>query len=339
VAYDDDMNKVGSSRRPEGHPIQVAAKRTGLTPEVLRVWEKRYGAVRPARTATGRRAYSDEDIERLRLLRQATLAGRRVGEVAGLSTGALGELVREDEREERQAPPARGGAAGSALEAPPAAGAAGPSAALPEALDAVRDLDPLRLEAILTRAVMLHGSDQFVERMAGPLLRAIGDEWKEGRLEPYREHAATEVIRQVVGRMLSWGAPGPGGATLVAGTPAGQRHEIGSMLAASAARSEGWLVIYLGPDLPASDIARAALRAGADLVALSIVHPADDPAVNVELRDLRTLLPKSVRIVAGGAAAGAYARVLREIDAEVLSDLAGFRAFLARIRASRPLPI
>ena len=66
------------------HPIQIVARRTGLTPDVIRVWERRYEAVLPRRTSTNRRLYSDRDVERLQLLRRATLAGRRIGDVARL---------------------------------------------------------------------------------------------------------------------------------------------------------------------------------------------------------------------------------------------------------------
>src|SRR5579864_136502 len=79
------------------HPIGVAAERTGLSLDVLRVWERRYGAVAPARAGGGQRLYSDADLERLRLLRLATLAGRGIGQVASLGSKELAELVREDE--------------------------------------------------------------------------------------------------------------------------------------------------------------------------------------------------------------------------------------------------
>jgi DNA-binding transcriptional MerR regulator len=74
------MDPKESTSGQKRHPIQVVARRTGLSPDVLRVWEKRYQAVEPGRTKTGRRLYSDDDIERLRLLREATSRGRRIGE-------------------------------------------------------------------------------------------------------------------------------------------------------------------------------------------------------------------------------------------------------------------
>ena len=74
------------------YPIQVVVRETGLSAHVLRVWEKRYGAVVPQRTATQRRVYSDADVRRLKLLRQATLLGHPIGSVAGLPDEALEKL-------------------------------------------------------------------------------------------------------------------------------------------------------------------------------------------------------------------------------------------------------
>ena len=90
------MNKNTETSTEPRHPIKVVARRTGLTPDVLRVWEKRYSAVTPTRVSTGRRLYSDQDVERLLLLRRATLVGRRIGQVAALPTDELETLVDED---------------------------------------------------------------------------------------------------------------------------------------------------------------------------------------------------------------------------------------------------
>ena len=81
------------------HPIQVAARRSGLSQDTLRAWEKRYGVVEPARSGGRQRLYSDQDVERLRLLRSAVEEGRRISEVANLSAKELTALVLEDRAE------------------------------------------------------------------------------------------------------------------------------------------------------------------------------------------------------------------------------------------------
>ena len=80
------------------HPIQVVASRTGLSIHVLRAWERRYGAIKPQRSDGNRRLYSDEDVERLSLLKRATTAGRRIGDVAHLSLQSLVDLVGTDDQ-------------------------------------------------------------------------------------------------------------------------------------------------------------------------------------------------------------------------------------------------
>lgn len=314
------------------HPIQVVVRRTGLTPELLRIWEKRYGLVEPGRTETGRRVYSDEDIERLRLVRRVTQSGRRVGEVSELSTPALEALAREDER--NQDPKPSGEPVGSSVAK---GGAVAPVASpvVEDCMAAIRDLDALGLEGMLNRSLLTQGSIGFIEEIVSPLARTIGEHWEAGRLDAYSEHLATGVIRQVVTRIFAWAHPDPAAPVLIVTTPAGQRHEIGAILAAATAQTDAWTVLFLGSDLPARDIARAAEQARAAAVALSIVYPYDDSALKAELSDLHRRLPKDVSLFIGGAAADSYARTIRRIGGEILPDLSRFRTALAKVRAER----
>ena len=87
------MAKNGGVSREPRHPIRVVARRTGITLHVLRAWERRYAVVEPGRTEGGQRLYSDADIERLKLLRDAVASGRSISQVAPLGEAALAELV------------------------------------------------------------------------------------------------------------------------------------------------------------------------------------------------------------------------------------------------------
>lgn len=323
--------KKPASPSPGGHPIRVVSLRTGLSPDVLRVWEKRYQAVTPGRTSTGRRTYTDQDLERLRLLHQATLGGRRIGDVAGLPDAALRQLV-ETDREERAAAPS-----------PPASSPdayAPDTTDLEEGLDAVRALDAPRLEAILRRGLFALGVTGFIETLAAPLVRRIGRLWEDGSLDPYEEHFATVIVRRVLEETLREVAEDDARPTLLVATPARQRHEIGALLAAAYATARGWRAVYLGPDLPAADIARAARARRVRAVALSIVYPGDDPQLVPELRSLRGLLPKPVTLILGGAGAAAHLRE-SEIPGAVLApelrDLGTVLVDLDRKASPRPV--
>jgi DNA-binding transcriptional MerR regulator/methylmalonyl-CoA mutase cobalamin-binding subunit len=299
--------------RPQ-HPIQVAALRAGLTPEVLRAWERRYGVVAPSRSPTGRRLYSDADVARLQLLREATAAGRRIGELAALSMAQLERLV-----------------AGDRAAARPAANQAGGEAPLEECLAATAALDGRRLEAALARALIDLPAETFVDGVAAPLMRELGERWARRELTPAHEHLASAVLRRVLGevtRDLLVRATGP---RLVVATPTGQHHEIGAMIAALAAALAGWRVTYLGPDLPAADLARAArdLRVAAIAMSLTVL----DPAAVKEIRTLRRLAGRRMPILVGGRAMSRLDGQLDRAGVLRVRDVPGLRAALGSLAA------
>jgi DNA-binding transcriptional MerR regulator/methylmalonyl-CoA mutase cobalamin-binding subunit len=306
------------------HPIRIVARRTGLSRDVLRAWELRYGIVEPRRTSGGQRLYSNSDIERLRLIQEALAAGRRIGQIAGLSSEDLGRLIEED----------RAAARPVALELR-AQGGNGKAARafLADSLAAVREMDAARLEATLSRAAVAVGASQLIDHVITPLMIEIGDLWTDAALTPGHERMATAVVRRTLDsiRGAMQQADGPG---LVVATPAGQHHEIGALLAAAAAAASGWRVVYLGADLPAESIATAVEVTGARAVALSIIFPSDDPDLPDELRSLRRQLNDEVLVIVGGRAAGGYRSVVEEIGALWLPDAPRLRAALDLVSAT-----
>ncbi len=311
-----DMNTKRGVGAPR-HPIRVVAQRTGLTPDVLRAWEKRYGVVEPHRTETGQRLYTDADVERLRLLRQVTEAGRSIGRVAGLTVAELGSLAEEDESHREAADRARVASAGEDA-----------AEHVRNALEAVAALEPGRLNALLMQAAVRLGSGPFLERVAVPLMGEVGERWHRGEVGVAAEHMTTAVVERVVGWLMRpWSEEGAG-PVVVVGTPSGQRHELGAMLVAALAAERGWRVLYLGADVPAGEIAAAAALRHAGLVALSAVYPAADAAVAKELRELGALLGDGIGLVVGGAAAESYEAAIREAGGVVLPDLRSLRPVL-----------
>lgn len=315
------------------HPIRVVVKRTGLSADVLRVWERRYGAVQPQRTDGDRRLYSDEDIERLLLLRRATDAGRSIGQVAGLATAELRDLVRQDEAAGLAAPPARPGRAGQPRADRPADSAEA-ERLLDDAFEAVAALDADRLEDALQRGRLSLSHTVLLERVLVPLLHRIGDTWREGTLRIAHEHLASAVVRTFLSALAD-GLRAPDDAPLLlVATPAGQMHELGAMMAAAAAASEGWRILYLGCNLPAEEIGAAARQADVRAVALSVVHPEGDRRLHDEMRRLARAMPEDVPVLVGGGASSSYRATLLECGFSHLETLPDLRRALSRARAS-----
>ncbi len=296
------------------HPMKVVVHRTGLSAHVIRVWERRYQVVTPQRTGTNRRAYTDADIERLRLLAQLTNSGQSIGFLANLPTEHLQRLTAES------VSPVRTPVAND------------PAEMIRRCVDAVRRLDSRSLESLLSAAETELGMQGMLQRLIGPLAETIGNEWRDGSLTAAHEHFASAVLRTVLGQAVRPFAGTENAPVAVIATPGGQLHELGALIAGAVASNLGWRVIYLGASLPAAEIAGTARQHQARVVGLSLVYPEDDPRLDAELTRLRELLSPEIRIVIGGRAAAAYQQTLTRIGATRVEALPAFSAFLDEVR-------
>jgi methanogenic corrinoid protein MtbC1 len=193
-------------------------------------------------------------------------------------------------------------------------------------------MDAASLESVLEEAVLSLGQVAVLSHVIGPLVQRVGDGWQAGTLKVGHEHLASAVIRTFLANAARPFAVHASAPMLVATTPSGQVHEIGAALVAAAAANKGWRITYLGPSLPAEEIASAALQSHARAVALSLVHPADDPQLPEELRRLQRLLPEFTTLIVGGAAVDSYEKTLQMIGAKVCRSLNEFGAILDGLR-------
>lgn len=302
------------------HSIRAVSRRTGLTAHVIRIWEKRYAAVQPQRTATQRRLYSEADVERLNLLSQLTRAGQSISQVAKLPTEALQTLLQQSQP------------APATLHDKPAPASDDPNRWIAGCLQAVRQLDAAACEAVLERATLALGIQGLIQQVLAPLTQSIGCQWREGLLTAAHEHFATATLRTFLSRAVRPFALPENSPTLLVTTPAGQLHELGAVMVSALATNLGWRVLFLGASLPAREIAGAALRNHVRAVALSIVYPEDDPHLAGELESLRHLMPANIPIIVGGRAAGAYVDTLTRIGAHRTLVLSELNEILDRLR-------
>ncbi|HET9425176.1 MAG TPA: MerR family transcriptional regulator [Gemmatimonadaceae bacterium] len=297
------------------YSIGVVTRRTGLSPDVLRVWERRYAVVAPTRSAGGQRLYSASDIEKLRLLRRLVEGGHRIASVARLDLDTLAALAREVAEHPAPASAAEGARAADDL--------------IDDLMLAVEGLDDVALETALRRASMTLGTEAWIESVVAPFLTAVGDRWHAGTISPAHEHLATATVRTVLGWVMrSFSATADAPLILVA-TPVGELHELGAMMAAVTAAEAGWRVRYLGPDIPAADLATAATQIAAQAIALSVVHPDNAARTVREIHALRLVVPATVPILVGGSAGIAASAALARAGATIIADPRALRAELA----------
>ena len=306
------------------HNMKSVELRTGLSADVIRVWERRYAAVTPERSGNQRRLYSEEEVERLTLLARLTRSGLAISQIAILPLEKLRAM---------QKTCAASGTAGVPAPLRSSTVSVSPQELVQSGLSAIRRYDMMELEKILDRGMVGLGYSGLQEKLLIPLLRAIGEAWAKGDLTAAHEHGATATFKDYLARNLRAMAPSENSPRLLVTTPAGQLHEMGAAIAASLARKSGWQVTYLGPSLPAEEIVSAAMANQFRAVALSIIYPEDDPELPAQLLRLRHLLPAEIPIIAGGRAVASYRAALDQIGALILTEMSDFARVLDKIRA------
>lgn len=258
---------------PVRHPIRAVARLTGLSVDTLRAWERRYRAVAPVRGARGR-AYTDRQVERLKHLAALVATGHTIGSIATLPDSTLINLAAQS----------------------PADAAAEPRLDLAPVMRAMRHYDLPALEAVINRHALLLPPSDLIFQVLLPVLREAGRRWEAGTVRPAQEHLASSLVRGVLGGLLRSLSARRDGAPMVFATPAGERHELGLLCGAVLAAAAGHQVIYLGPDLPSSDIVHAVATAKAKMLVLAATAHATPAG---EIRKL-TRLPSRVEIWTGG---------------------------------------
>ena len=257
--------------------IGELSKRSGVSPELLRAWERRYGLLSPTRSRGGLRLYSLDDLERVRSMRRHIDGGLAAAEAAALVS---------------HSPVGR--SAETAVVSPPEA-----QSELAAALDA---FDEPSAQAVIDRLLATTTLDAFLAEVVLPYLRELGERWERGEASVAQEHFASSLLRgRLLGLARGWGL-GLGPLVLLGCLP-GEQHELGLVAFGLASRARGWRIGYLGSDTPLDTVARTADSVRPDLVVLSTVSEERVRAVGSEL----SALAGRHRVAVGGAGAAGEA--------------------------------
>jgi DNA-binding transcriptional MerR regulator/methylmalonyl-CoA mutase cobalamin-binding subunit len=284
------------------YPIRAVSLMTGVAIDTLRAWERRYGAVTPGRDDRGR-LYTEADVRRIALLRDAVERGHAIGRVAGLTNDQLAQA----------AAPSTLGAASSATPLPTStpttrsrtAGTTRTAAVIEvdRIIAALGRFDATAVETELARAAALLRPPELLRDVLVPVLTEVGERWHAGRGTIAHEHLLSASVRNVLGSLLRVHQKAGVRDCLVFATPAGERHEFGTLGAAMLASSGGLGAIYLGPDMPADDIVGVAETVTPDVVVLGVTDLGETERVQQEVDRVARRLPKGIELWLGGQGA------------------------------------
>lgn len=262
-------------------PISAVERDVGLSKDVLRVWERRYGFPTPGRDANGERLYPAEQVQRLRLVKRLMDQGHRPGRLLAVPMDEL-EALSAQRRD-----------------AAPAAEPGAPDG-LADLIDLVRRHDAAAYLQALQQRLARQGLRQFVQDTVAPLTLQVGLAWEEGRLHVFEEHLFTELTARALRQAI---AAVPGGReprVLLTSLP-NEPHGMGLLMVEALLALEGAQCISLGTQMPLLEIAQASAAHRADVVALSFSAAFPARQIAGLLQQLRASLPPATQLWAGGA--------------------------------------
>ncbi len=264
--------------------ISVVERETGLSKDLLRIWERRYGFPAPERDAAGDRLYPREQVNRLRLIKRLIDSGLRPGKVVPQNEHKLLELAQVH-------------------------GQAALPAEQPHDLDKfmriLKKHESDELKRLLNQQLVRLGIRKFVTEILAPLNIMVGETWMRGELAIFEEHLYTEVAQNVLRQAihsLSVEAQSP---RILLTTFPDEQHALGLLIVESLLAAESADCISLGIQMPVSEIAAAAIAHRVDVVALSFSGAYPTQMIGRGLKDLKTLLPAHIDVWAGGAGVAA----------------------------------
>ncbi|HZD87577.1 MAG TPA: MerR family transcriptional regulator [Gaiellaceae bacterium] len=274
-------------------PLRIGefARRVGVSPELLRAWERRYGLLQPIRSEGGFRLYTHEDTERVSRMKAALDEGLSAAEAA---RRALATQTR----------PAEG--------------------LLDDARDrflaAVRRYDEPFAHSVLDEALSAFALETVIRELVLPVLRQIGDEWAAGTLEVGQEHFASNLIRpRLLALARLWGRGG--GPLAVLACPPGERHDIGLIAFGLLLRTYGWRILFFGADTPLSTLGEAVATNEPRLV---VVASVDGRLLEAVAADLRRLARAAPLVLSGAGASEELCARLRveRLDGDLVAAAA-----------------
>jgi MerR family transcriptional regulator, light-induced transcriptional regulator len=272
--------------------IGELSRRAGVSDHVLRAWERRYGLLRPVRTAGGFRLYSEADLDRVRRM-QAYIA-------QGLSAAQAARAAIDGE------PPGGAGAGGPAHHD----GLTDAAATLAAALD---EFDEPAAHAVIDRLLGTLTVETVLREVVLPYLRALGERWERGDVSVTQEHFASNVIRgRLAGLARGWGH-GHGPRAILACVP-GELHDIALLAFGIVLNRNGWRIEYLGANTPLDDLIRLVQAQRPDLTVLVATRPERFDGLTDDLVRLARVAPVAL------AGPGATPAVADAVGARLLTD-------------------
>jgi MerR family transcriptional regulator, light-induced transcriptional regulator len=261
--------------------IAAVERETGLSKDVLRMWERRYGFPAPERDGNGERSYPAGQVDRLRLIKRLMDMGHRPGKLMTLQNDELNTLA-----------PRRSISRPVTVEAQ--------SGELDTLLALIKQHDGPAYQQAMQQRLARQGLQRFVQDTVAQLTRRVGEAWEDGSFEVFEEHLFTEMTKRLLRQAIAGLPAGPRSPRILLTTVPDETHILGLLMIEALLSLEGAECVPLGAQMPLIEIGRAASAHRADIVALSFSVAFPQRQISGLLQQLRQVLAPDVALWAGG---------------------------------------
>lgn len=209
---------------------------TGIKGHTLRIWEQRYGIIKPKRTDTNIRYYEDDDLKILLNISLLNSNGYKISEIARLNADEITNLILNINSTETQY-----------------------SASIKSMVICMLNFDEAGFHRLLTTCTLQHGFENCMMHVIFPFLHQVGILWQVGSIHPSHEHFVTNLIKQKLYVAIDGqiGKENINSKTFLLFLAENEQHSIGLLFANYLLRSRGHKVLYLGQQVPLSDLSNA----------------------------------------------------------------------------------
>lgn len=283
-------------------PIQAVERETGVSKELLRMWERRYSFPNPDRDEQGDRIYSQEQINKLRLLRRLIDNGFRPGKIVGLPIPELENLLRSRYS--------------STLAAAPEIET--------ELLATLKSGDVHQVRDYLSHQLIRMGLQAFILEFLQFATPIVGDAWMRGLIEIHEEHSYTEQVQNLIRNAIAGLRPTVSPPRVMITTPPDEGHSLGVLMVEALLRLDSVDALSLGPMMPVREIVQSVQKNQADIVALSFSASFPSGKAVEFLEEIRFRLPMTIDVWAGGSALRGSRRSVEGV--ELFQDLESIRS-------------
>lgn len=235
--------------------IKAAAKILDMPKVTIRSWETRYEAITPARTESGHRLYSDQNLEDLKWLKiQVQENGMKISEaVKQLHASRKKFIVPNKELPQREA-----------MEY---------DEQIEQLFQAAAEMDTERFNYLLDLHFSLFHHQTVFFYIIAPLMVRIGEAWEDGVISVAHEHMITHIVQQRFNQFFRIFPTSPNLPKVMALSPSGEQHQLGLLLFTLFLRENGYPVVYVGPDTPLEGLEEMVAKQNFKMVCMSIASP------------------------------------------------------------------